>query len=173
MPDSSTSRDENSTSTPSPEIQRLGALVGRWRSEGHVVADPPVPITGTDIYELFPGGFFLVHRVDVVVGDEKVRAIEILGEYDETTDSFTARSYDSDGSVTIMRARVDDRGVWTFTGGADVARAAQPDSADESGAVRSTLTVSPKADTMTAKWERSDDGSSWQPWMDMTFTRMA
>lgn len=25
---------------------------------------------------------------------------------------------------------------------------------------------------MTARWERSDDGSSWQPWMDMTFTRM-
>jgi hypothetical protein len=48
MPDSSNSRDENSTSTPSPEIQRLGALVGRWRSEGHVVADPPVPITGDD-----------------------------------------------------------------------------------------------------------------------------
>ena len=164
---------DTSTPAPSPEIQRLGALVGRWRSEGHVVAEPPVPITGTDIYELFPGGFFLVHHVDVLVGDEKVRAIEILGEYDATTDSFTARAYDSDGSVTIMRARVDDRRVWTFTGGADVARAAQPVSADESGAVRSTLTVSPDANTMTAKWERSDDGSSWRPWMDMTFTRMA
>ena len=22
------------------------------------------------------------------------------------------------------------------------------------------------------RWERSDDGASWQPWMDMTFTRM-
>jgi hypothetical protein len=25
---------------------------------------------------------------------------------------------------------------------------------------------------MTAKWERSDDGASWQPWMDMAFTQM-
>jgi hypothetical protein len=25
---------------------------------------------------------------------------------------------------------------------------------------------------MAAKWERSDDGATWQPWMDMTFTRM-
>jgi hypothetical protein len=24
----------------------------------------------------------------------------------------------------------------------------------------------------TAKWDRSDDDASWQPWMDMTFTRM-
>jgi hypothetical protein len=25
---------------------------------------------------------------------------------------------------------------------------------------------------MTARWERSGDGARWQPWMDMTFTRM-
>jgi hypothetical protein len=25
---------------------------------------------------------------------------------------------------------------------------------------------------MTARWERSDDGASWQPWMDTTFTQM-
>jgi hypothetical protein len=25
---------------------------------------------------------------------------------------------------------------------------------------------------MTARWERSNGGASWQPWMDMTFTRM-
>jgi hypothetical protein len=71
-----------------------------------------------------------------------------------------------------MRASVDDHGVWTFTGGGDVAAAARPDPADAPGAVRSTLTVSADGDTMTAKWERTDDRSAWQPWMDMTFTRM-
>ena len=39
-------------------------------------------------------------------------------------------------------------------------------------AVRSTLTVSADRSGMTARWERSDDGASWQPWMDMTFTWM-
>jgi hypothetical protein len=38
--------------------------------------------------------------------------------------------------------------------------------------VRSTLTVSADRSSMTAKWERSDDGSVWQPWMNMLFTRM-
>jgi hypothetical protein len=38
--------------------------------------------------------------------------------------------------------------------------------------VRSTLTISPDRSGMTARWERSEDGASWQPWMDMTFTRM-
>jgi hypothetical protein len=172
MSESSDTRQPDSTPTPSSEIQRLGALVGRWRSEGHIVGDAAVPITGTDIYEWLPGGFFLVHHVDVVIGEQKVQAIELIGEYDPATDSFTGRAYDNHGNITVMRARVDDQGVWTFTGGGDIAPVAQPSFADASGAVRSTLTVSGDKGSMMAKWERSDDGSTWQPWMDMTFTRM-
>jgi Protein of unknown function (DUF1579) len=171
VPDSS-SRPESRAPTPSPETQRLGALVRRWRSEGRVIADSPVPITGTDIYEWLPGGFFLVHHVDVVIGQQNVQALEMIGEYDPATDSFTCRAYDNEGNVTIMRARVDDQDVWTFTGGGDVAAAARPDPGDAPGAVRSTLKVSADHSRMTAQWERTDDGSTWHPWMDMTFTRM-
>jgi hypothetical protein len=35
-----------------------------------------------NIYERPPGGFFLVHHVDVVVGNQKVQAIKLIGEYD-------------------------------------------------------------------------------------------
>jgi hypothetical protein len=136
------------------------------------VGDPAVPITGTDVYEWLAGGFFLVHHVDVVIGDQQVRALELIGSYDPATDAFTARAYDNLGNVTIMRARVDGQGVWRFTGGGDVAPVARPAAADAGGAVRSTLTVSPDRVGMTARWERSDDGASWKPWMDMTFTRM-
>jgi hypothetical protein len=84
-----------------------------------------------------PGGFFLVHYVDVVIADQSVKAIEILGEYDPETDSFTGRAYDNQANVTIMSAMVDERGVWTFLGGGDVAPVARPGAADTSGAVRS------------------------------------
>jgi hypothetical protein len=39
----------NSAPAPSAEIQRLGALVGRWRTEGRIVGDPAVPIAGTGL----------------------------------------------------------------------------------------------------------------------------
>jgi Protein of unknown function (DUF1579) len=172
MSQSSDTRHPDRAPTPSPQARRLGALVGRWRSEGHIVGDPPVPITGTDTYEWLAGGFFLVHHVDVVIGQQQVQALELLGEYDPTTDSFTARAYDNQGNVTVMRARVDEQGVWRFSGGGDIAAVARPASAEAGGAVRSTLTISPDRAGMTARWERSDDGASWQPWMDMTFTRM-
>jgi Protein of unknown function (DUF1579) len=134
------------------------------------VGEVPIPIIGTDVYEWLPGGFFLVHHVDVMIGEQRVQAIELIGEYDLATDSFTGRAYDNEGNVTVMNAKVDEQGVWTFTGGGDVAAVARPSTADASGAVRSTLRVSP--DGMTAKWERSDDGATWQDWMDMAFTRM-
>jgi len=162
----------DSALAPGPETQRLGALVGRWRSEGHIAGEVPVPITGTDTYEWLAGGFFLVHHVDVVIGEQAVQAIELIGEYDPANGSFTARSYDNQGNITIMRTRVDEHGVWTFTGGGDVALVARPSSAGASGAVRSTLTVSPDGNNMTARWERCDYDASWQPWMDLTFTRM-
>ena len=172
MSESHDTSHPNSAPTPSPETQRLGALVGRWRSEGHIVGDPAVPITGTDTYEWVPGGFFLVRHVDVMIGEQPVQALELIGEYDPATDTFLARAYDNLGNVTLMRAKVDEQGVWTFTGGSDVAPVAQPLDAEGGGAVRSTLRISANRSGMRARWERSDDGASWQPWMDMTFTRM-
>jgi hypothetical protein len=173
MPEPSDTYQQSGTpSAPGPELQRLDALVGRWRSHGHIIGDPAVPITGTDIYEWLPGGFFLVHHVDVVIGQQQVQALELIGEYDPTTDAFTARAYDNQGNVTVMQARVDEHGVWRFSGGGDVAAVARPAAAAAGGAVRSTLMISPDRSGMTARWERSDDGARWQPWMDMTFTRM-
>jgi hypothetical protein len=172
MPESIDTHHPNSAPTPSPETQRLGALVGRWRTEGHLVGDPPAPITGTDIYQWLPGGFFLVHHVDVLIGQQRVQALELIGSYDPATDAFLARAYDNLGDVTVMQARVDGRGVWRFTGGGDVAPVARPATAEASGAVRSTLTITADRSGMTARWERSDDGVSWQPWMDVSFTRM-
>jgi hypothetical protein len=77
MPESRDPHHPYSAPTPSPQTQRLDALVGRWRSGGHIVGDAPVPITGTDIYEWLPGGFFLVHHVDVKIGQQQVQALEI------------------------------------------------------------------------------------------------
>jgi hypothetical protein len=117
MPEPRDTHHPNRAPTLGPAIQRLGALVGRWRTEGHIVGEVAVPITGTDVYEWLAGGFFLVHHVDVVIGDQQVQALELLGLYDPATDAFTARAHDNLGSVTVMQARVDEQGVWRFTGG--------------------------------------------------------
>jgi hypothetical protein len=156
-------------SAPNP----LEAIVGRWRTDGQVIAKEPVPVWGSDVYEMFPGGHFLIHHVDVTVGQSPVRAIEIIGERDDA-DALLARAYDDGGATTLMAVRIDQAGVWHFTGGSDVAPAAHID-ADAAAArgVRSTLSVAADGQTMTAFWGRTEDGQTWQPWMDIRFTRAA
>lgn len=157
---------ELSDRTPDP---RLGAIVGRWHTSGHVIGDPNVTVAGTDTYEILPGGHFLIHHVDVTVGDHPLRAIEIIGEPDGQG-GYLARSFDSRGSTGLMQLSIDADGAFHFTGGGDIASAAQ--STDTPPAqVRSTLSIAEDHSSMTAFWERSDDGSTWHPWMGINFTR--
>jgi len=145
---------------------RLRSIAGRWRTSGRVLGEPAIPVVGTDIYEVFPGGHFLVHHVDVTVGDQPVRAIEIIGEADGS--GYLARSFDSEGMAEVMHLTIDDDGVFHFAGGSDIAAAAQPTDVP-TARVRSTLRIAPDRQSMTALWERSEDGISWQPWMEMRF----
>ena len=62
------------------EHEGLWSIAGEWATDGHVVGDPPMPVRGTDAYEVLAGGYFLVHHVDATVGDQQVRAIEVIGE---------------------------------------------------------------------------------------------
>jgi hypothetical protein len=165
--------EDSERSAADPTASPLAGIVGRWRTEGRVLGEGPTPVRGTDVYELFPGGHFLVHHVDVTIGDSPVRAIEIIGERDEGSGGFLARSYEDSGTMTLMRVVIDDDGTWLFSGGGDVAPAARvDDEAPAAGAVRSTLRVAADRRSMTALWERADDGVTWKPWMDIRFTRL-
>jgi hypothetical protein len=157
--DHSSSRDEG-----------LRAIVGDWAMAGYVTGDPPVPVYGSDVYEVLPGGYFLVHHVDVTVGAQAVRAIEVIGEPSAHRGAFLARSYDNHGNTEVMELTIDDDGVFHFSGGPDIAPTAQPSHAS-TARVKSTLAVASDGDSMTALWERSEDGVRWEPWMNMTFTR--
>jgi hypothetical protein len=66
--------------------------------------------------------------------------------------------------------RVNHDGVFRFAGGADIAPAARlTDTARGKGPLHARIAEDRRS--MTALWERSKDGTTWQPWMDMTFSR--
>ena len=126
---------DTATRLPDP---RLTAIVGHWRTSGHVIGDPQVPVVGTDIYELFAGG----HSSSTTLTSpsaasrcERSRSGEPDGE-----GGYLGRSYDSDGNAEVMHLRIDDDGVFHFAGGGEIAPAAQPQDAP-TARVRSTLTV--------------------------------
>lgn len=144
-------------SKPSPEHERLGSFIGTWKTEGQTRAAAGVPsirIVGTDAYEWLAGGFFLVHRVDVRMGDAEVKALEIIG-YEAASQRYSTRFFDNQGNTGTYQMSVRD-GIWTL----------------ETKSERATVVFSGDGKAMTAHWERSDDGSSWVPWMDVNFTRV-
>jgi hypothetical protein len=64
-----------------------------------------------------------------------------------------------------MRARGDGAGVWTFSARAEIPTARTSD-IPTAGVVRSKLTVAGDRRSMTALWERADDGETRVPgWM--------
>jgi hypothetical protein len=139
------------------DLALMEAFVGRWRSRGRTAASaagPGMEIAGTDVYEWFPGRRFLVHHVDVMMGTDHVRALEMIGGATAGDEGLPMRSFHNNGDYGQMRASRDDRGVWTFT----------------DGAIRSTVTFGADGQTMAARWERTE-GGAWQHWMDMAFTR--
>lgn len=142
---------------PGVEHALLQPFVGRWRTRGQVRATadaPAVEIEGTDSYEWLPGGFFLLHRVDVRIGGQPAQALEVIG-WDADAGSFFMHSYDDHGNTGIMRMSVRED-VWTFLGDAE----------------RFTGGFSDGGDTLSGHWERRD-GSEWLPWMDVHLTKSA
>jgi hypothetical protein len=140
---------------PTAAHKLLGALAGRWRTEGETVATkdaPSMKIAGTDTYEWLPGGFFMIHRADVRMGPDEAETLEVMG-YDVATNTYLTTFFDNLGNTGSYQATVDQN-VWTFRGVAD----------------RATLTVGDN--TMKAHWERTDDGMHWQDWMLITLTRV-
>jgi hypothetical protein len=141
---------------PGPEHERLSPFVGRWKTAGEVLASassPALEIAGIDEYEWMPGGFFLLHRVDVRIGTERVQALEIIG-WDAERGRYFMRSFDSQGGTAEMHASVGDDGTWKFTGDAE----------------RFTGTFSDGGQTLSGRWERRES-DAWLPWMDVHLTK--
>jgi Protein of unknown function (DUF1579) len=139
------------------EHAQLEALIGRWITEGHAVASPGGPaakILASDVYEWAPGGFFIVHPAYGRVGDTHVGGVEIIA-YDAETGSYRSHFFDSFGNVSESRLTIEGD-VWTWSG----------------GRTRCTAILSDGGKTFTAHHERSSDGVTWEPSMEVVLRRV-
>ena len=150
---------------PDPQTARLEAVIGTWRTQGEVLGDDGETVvqtfSGTDSYEWL-GRFFVIHRVDVMMGADHVQNLEVIGPYDRARGAFLTTVYDAaSGEVERSIATVDDAGVWTFHAGEGPSRAQSALHVDEAGGY------------MRGTWSRTEDGATWRPWMRLTLTRTA
>jgi Protein of unknown function (DUF1579) len=141
------------------EHERLGALIGRWKTEGWTREAPEAPaakIDAVDTYEWLPGGFGLLHTVDAKVGDEKVEGAEIIG-YDFDRGAYVTQYFGSDGPTAYEASLTQESEGLTWRMRSKTTRFAGVFSDDGS--------------VITGHWQLLPDGGEWQPWMDITLTK--
>jgi hypothetical protein len=156
--DVATDPERDGQTLRSGEHERLAVLVGTWRTTGRTYPLPSAPaaeIDAIDTYEWLPGGYFLIHRVDALVGTDEVKGIEIIG-YDPTAGTYRAHWFDNRGSTDTFQAELDGD-VWRMW----------------SARERFTGRFSPDRNSISGTWECSSDGSTWDRWMEVTLTKMS
>src|SRR5262245_8098167 len=137
--------------------EALEPWIGRWINQGHTINDdgtPGMTITTSDVYEWAPGGFFIVHSAYGRIGEFSGGGVEIIG-YDETSGEYTSHLFDSGGNVTVSSLVVQGD-TWTYQG----------------ATTRATVTFSDGDHVQTVLHERTDDGSTYQPSMNVTLVKV-
>ncbi len=150
-------RSAQPPAAPGPEHAMLDVFIGRWINEGRTIERPDTPsveIVTSDVYEWAPGGFFVLHSAYGRIGDIDVGGIEIIGRAPERG-RYCSRFFDSQGNETASELTVR-AGVWTWQG----------------ERTRCTATFSDDGRIQTAHHERSADGVTWEPSMDVTLRRI-
>jgi hypothetical protein len=148
-----------------PALKRLNVFVGTWNKEGQAYDGPfgsAAKVTAVETFEWLPGGLFLIHRLRGHLGDMEIACIEIIG-YDASNQSYAVHSFYNDGNRKLWQAHERD-GTWAFTGDWKIK--------GEMLKVRCTAIFDDAGNTMTAKWEYSRDGRSWQLFWDTTLTKV-
>ena len=141
--------------TPGPAYQLLTPFIGTWRTTGNMKvedSESDLRITGTDTYEWLPGGFFILHKVDVLIGEDRKESIEVIG-YDAASNNYPMHSYDNHGETSVLHAS-EHHGIWTFLG----------------DNIRFTGAFSEDGNTISGIWEQATS-DTWELLMDIKLER--
>jgi hypothetical protein len=142
---------------PGPEHKRLDIFIGNWITEGTTIKAEgarSLAIRASDVYEWIPSGFFVLHTAYGRIGEVDVGGTEIIG-YDAARGKYRSHFFDSFGNVTTQDLTFGD-GAWTWQG----------------VTTRATAVFSDDGKTQTAHHERTDDGATWLPSMEVTLTNI-
>lgn len=141
---------------PNPALQALGVLVGEWEVSLSFPANPSMVGQIREIFEWIEGGAFLVMYTQ---GEQAgpPQSIWVIGR-DDSQEIYQVLYFDSRGVSRVYQMSLQD-GVWKQW-------------RDAPGfSQRFTGTFSADRNTITAKWEKMQDGLTWEHDFDLTYKR--
>jgi ketosteroid isomerase-like protein len=143
--------------TPDSAVARLEPLIGRWRIDAAVPADPTAPAAGAVDFEWLGDRAFVVQQWRTVAAEfPDGRAIIGPGERD---DELVQRYFDSRGVERLYGMTLRD-GTWRLW--RDAPEFSQ----------RFTGTFSADGTTIAGAWEMAKDGTTFEHDFDVAYTRL-
>jgi hypothetical protein len=139
-----------------PDPEELDVFVGVWQMTASIAPEAGTPPSAQTSFEWLEGRRFLVQRWRVEHPDAP-DGIAIIG-FDEDRETYLQHYFDSRGVARVYEMSFTD-GVWKLL------RMAPGFSQ------RFTGTFNDTADTISGRWERSSDGSSWEHDFDIAYRR--
>ena len=142
---------------PTGKHRALSVLAGKWITQGTIRATEYAvssEMRAIDRYEWLPGGFFMLHKVDALIGGTVSQSIEVIG-YDAKQACYVTRSYDDHGTSDGFTARLKGR-AWSIDGENVCFKGAF----DARGLV------------LAGTWEQRSGKGRWSPWMNIELRKV-
>lgn len=139
-----------------PQLAKLDRLVGEWDIAVTFRHDPANVLHGSATCEWLGGGY-LVQRSEVA-GEGFPQGLALIGGED-ATDTFPMHYFDSRGISRLYTVSIDNN-VWNIWRD------------DPEFSQRFKGIFSDDGNTITAYWENSRDGSTWEHDFDLVYTRI-
>jgi hypothetical protein len=153
--------DQQKSIKSNPALERLGVFVGLWDVEITSMSfnpDPSAIARGSTSFRWLEGGPFLL-QLSEVPNTDFPRATSIIGP-DDAAETYAVLYFDSRGVSRIYQMSWTE-GTWKMW--RDFPGFSQ----------RFTGTFNKENNKITARWEKSSDGSKWKHDFDLTYTRVA
>jgi hypothetical protein len=141
---------------PNPALQPLAVLVGDWSTVGSHPLIPDTTLHGRSSFEWLEGGAFLIMHSEI---DEPgiPSAIAIFGG-DDSTGEISMLYFDERGVSRRYEVAMDGNVLRWWRNAPGFSQ-------------RFTCTLSGDGRTIVGTGELSRDGISWEPDLDLTYTR--
>jgi hypothetical protein len=144
---------------PNSALESLEVFVGEWEMEvsrASFIPDPSATLSGYASFKWIEDGAFLVGRQ----GDKSIPPFSIwVISRDESAETYKMLYFDDRGVSRIYDMSFND-GTWKIW------REAQ------GFFQRFTGTFSKDGKTISAQWEKSSDGKTWEHDFDLTYTKI-
>ncbi|NDP26636.1 MAG: DUF1579 domain-containing protein [Flavobacterium sp.] len=136
------------------EDSNFKRLVGIWKTTGEIKSGPEnQKLMGIDSYELILDGYFILHKADVKMGNDKSETFEIIG-LDNSLDKAKMQYFNSIGEDGMMWSSIINN-----------------DFKIEGDGLKFTGTINEENLIISGKWYIQTENKEWIEFIDLNLEK--